>query len=104
MDREKLRTALENGYVEWQRHALERMFERGISRRDVKEVLKNGEIIEDYPDDKPYPSALFLGWINDEPLHVVIALDSLSGWCFVITAYKPDLEHFESDYKTRRQK
>lgn len=21
---------------------------------------------------------------------------------FVITAYKPDLEHFESDYKTRR--
>jgi hypothetical protein len=104
VDRDKLRTALENGYIEWQRHALERMFERGISRGTVKEALRKGEIIEDYPDDSPYPSALFLGWINEEPLHVVAALDSLTGWFFVITAYKPDLEHFERDYKTRRQK
>lgn len=104
MDKDKLKAALENGYIEWQRHALERMFERGISREAVKEALKNGKIIEDYPDDVPYPSALFLGWINEEPLHVVAALDSLMGWCFVITAYKPDLEHFEQDYKTRRKK
>jgi len=103
MNRDELKIAVENGNIEWQRHALERMMERRISRKAVKEVLKNGEIIEDYPDDKPYPSALFLGWINGEPLHVVAAFDSLIGWCFIITAYKPDLEHFESDYKTRRQ-
>ena len=78
--------------------------ERGISRETVKEVLRNGELVEDYPDDKPYPSGLFLWWIKGEPLHVVAAFDSLTGWCFIITAYKPDLEHFESDYKTRRQK
>ncbi|MBU4320836.1 MAG: DUF4258 domain-containing protein [Thermodesulfovibrionales bacterium] len=104
MNRDVLRSAIENGYIEWQRHSLERMFERGISREDVKEILRKGEIIEDYPDDKPYPSVLFLGWINEEPLHVVAAIDLLTGWGFVITAYKPDLEHFESDYKTRRQK
>ncbi len=103
MDGDKLRIALENGFIEWQRHALERMMERGISRESVKEILKKGEIIEDYPDDKPYPSALFLGWIRGEPLHAVAAFDALTGWCFIITAYKPDLEHFESDYKTRRQ-
>lgn len=103
MDGDKLRIALENGFIEWQRHALERMMERGISRESVKEILKKGEIIEDYPDDKPYPSALFLGWVRGEPLHAVAAFDSLTGWCFIITAYKPDLEHFESDYKTRRQ-
>jgi len=102
MDRDKLKAALENGYVEWQRHALERIIERGIPRKAVKEVLINGEIIENYPDDAPYPSALFLGWISNEPLHVVAALDSLTGWCFIITAYKPDLEYFEQDYKTRR--
>ena len=67
-------------------------------------VLRSGEIIENYPDAKPYPSGLFLGWIEGEPLHVVAAFDSLTRWCFIITAYKPDLEHFESDYKTRRQK
>ncbi|HKZ56771.1 MAG TPA: DUF4258 domain-containing protein [Thermodesulfovibrionales bacterium] len=79
------------------------MMEREISRDTVKEVLLSGEIIEDYPDDKPYPSALFLGWIKEEPLHAVAAFDSVSRYCFVITAYIPDLEHFESDYKTRRK-
>jgi len=79
------------------------MMERDISREMVKEVLLIGEVIEDYPDDKPYPSVLFWGWIKGEPFHVVAALDSESEYCFVITAYKPDLEHFESDYKTRRK-
>jgi hypothetical protein len=103
MDENKLRTAIGNGYIEWQRHALERMMERGISREAVKEILMNGIIIEDYPEDKPYPSALFLGKIKGEPLHVVTAFDSSTGWCFIITAYRPDLEHFEPDFKTRRQ-
>ncbi|MEW6067497.1 MAG: DUF4258 domain-containing protein [Nitrospirota bacterium] len=104
MDRNSIIRAVENGNIEWQRHALERMMEREIPMEAVKEVLKNGEIIEDYPDDKPYPIALFLGWINNEPLHVVSAFDNETKWCFVITAYKPDLEHFESDFKTRRHK
>ncbi len=103
MNIDKLKTAVENGYLEWQRHALERMMERGISRDIVKEVLLPGELIEDYPSDKPYPSALFLGWPQGEPFHVVTALDSESGFCFIITAYRPDLEHFESDYKIRRE-
>lgn len=104
MNRDNLLVAIESGRIEWQKHALEQMLERGISRETVKEVLRNGEIIENYPDDTPYPSGLFLGWIKGEPLHVVAAFDSLTGWCFIITAYKPDLEHFESDYKARRQK
>ncbi|MCC6543043.1 MAG: DUF4258 domain-containing protein [Nitrospirae bacterium] len=103
MDRTTLKIAVENSLIEWQRHALERMMERGISREIVKGVLLTGEVIEDYPDDKPYPSALFLGWHEDEPFHVVSALDSENGCCFIITSYKPDLEHFESDYKTRRK-
>lgn len=102
MNRNILQNAVKKGYIEWQRHALERMMERGISRETIKEVLLNGEIAENYPDDKPYPSALLLGWVESQPFHVVVALNSLAGWCFIITAYKPDLEHFESDYKTRR--
>lgn len=103
MDREGLKRAIESDSIEWQRHALERMMERGIYREIVKKVLLSGEIIEDYPNDKPYPSVLLLGWVEGEPFHVVTALDSESGCCFIITAYKPDLEHFEPDYKTRRQ-
>jgi hypothetical protein len=102
MDREQLINAVQNGRIEWQIHALERMMKREISREMVKQVLLEGEMIEDYPDDKPFPTALFLGWLQGEPFHVVTALDSLSGYCFVITVYRPDSDHFENDYKTRR--
>lgn len=104
MDISGIRSAIEGGHIEWQAHALARMLERGISREIVKRVLLDGEVIEAYPEDKPYPSALFLGWFHGKPIHVVAAFDDQSEYCFVITAYKPDLEHFASDYKTRRQR
>jgi hypothetical protein len=104
MNRDELREAILDGHIEWQTHALERMMERAISRKIVRKVLLTGEMIEDYPDDKPFPTALFLGWIEEEPFHVVAALDSSSDRCrcFIITVYRPDLNHFEVDYKTRR--
>ena len=99
-----MKTAVTRGRLEWQRHALERMMERDISREVVTEVLISGEIVEDYPDDQPYPSVLILGWNRKKPIHVVAAFDPESEWCIVITAYRPDLEHFEPDYRTRRDK
>lgn len=103
MIRDAIKIAIENGKIEWQRHALERMMKRGISRQIVKKILLSGEIIENYADDKPFPSALFLGWNAEEPFHVVASYDSQTGCCFIITAYRPDTEHFELDYRTRRQ-
>ncbi|SHG33575.1 protein of unknown function [Fodinibius roseus] len=91
------------GRIRWQRHALERMMERNIFRTDVKQVLVKGELIEEHPDDSPFPSGLFLGYINDKPLHVVVGGDKENKWCYVVTAYHPDLEHFEPDFKTRKK-
>ena len=102
MDRGELRAAIKNDKIQWQKHALERMMERGISRDAVKDVLLSGELIENYPDDRPYPSALFYGLLKGDPFHVVAALDQNSGYCFIITTYRPDTEHFEPDFKTRR--
>ncbi len=79
------------------------MLERGISRDSVLTALLSGEQIEDYPEGSPFPSAPFLGGTIGEPLHVVAAFDPKTQWAFVITAYRPDLEHFESDLKTRRK-
>lgn len=100
---ELLSIAIRNENIEWQRHSLERMFERGITRDHVKQTLLSGEVIEDNQDDTPYPSALFLGWPEGRPLHAVVALEAQIPHCFVITAYRPDLEHFEPDFKTRRR-
>lgn len=41
-------------------HAIQRMFQRGISKDDVRSVLESGRLIEEYPDDHPYPSRLAL--------------------------------------------
>jgi hypothetical protein len=76
---------------------------RSIPRDAVIEILKSGDCIEDYPNDFPFPSALFLGWYRDRPLHIVAALNEAGPKAFVITAYEPDLEHFEADYRTRRK-
>jgi hypothetical protein len=101
---QKIRIAVEKGNIEWQKHALERMMERNIRRSSVKEVLLAGEIIEAYPEDKPYASYLVYGQDRREVLHVVVAYDENSATCFIITVYRPELKYFESDYKTRRKK
>lgn len=83
-------------------HAVERMFQRDIEEMDVEYVIKNGNIIERYIDDKPYPSYLSLGFVNATvPLHVVYAKDDEDN-CLVITVYRPSLEKWKNDFKTRR--
>lgn len=103
LDIKQLRRAIRARRIEWQRHALERMAERHVGRSEILQVVLAGERIEDYPDSKPFPSALFLGWSGTRPLHVVTAYDSSGDRVFVITAYEPDLEHFEAGFRTRRK-
>lgn len=103
-DIEAMRFAVRRRRIEWQRHALERMAERGILREEAKDVLLQGERIEDYPEDYPIPSALFLGGSVQRPLHVVAAFNPERGMVYIITAYEPRLDHFEADLKTRRKK
>ena len=101
-DIEFFRDAVAHGRLRWQLHALERLLERGISRAEVLEAIIQGEIIEQYMDDKPLPSCL-IAHVKAQPLHAVVAIDRDSGFGHVITVYRPNREHFEDDYKTRRR-
>jgi len=56
---------------EWRKHVLQRLAEREITQAAVLEALSRGECIQEYPADTPYPSALYLGWHDDRPIHVV---------------------------------
>ena len=84
----------------WRKHALERMMERAITRDEVIHCAYNGEIIESYPDDYPYASCLVFE-LRTEPLHIVMALNNEE--CYIITAYRPNLNEFENDFKTRKK-
>lgn len=85
-------------------HAIERMYERYISKQDVRHVLEHGEVIEDYLEDIPYPSRLVLGWIEGRPLHVVAANNDDMGETIIITVYEPDSSLWESDFRRRRKR
>ncbi|MEA3274298.1 MAG: DUF4258 domain-containing protein [Pseudomonadota bacterium] len=96
-----IRAAVKEGRILWKRHALERMLERGISRTMVKRAILDGQVIETYPDDYPTPS-LLICYLEPEPLHVVLAWDADGEDCHLVTAYRPDLEHFEPGFVRRR--
>jgi hypothetical protein len=65
--------------------------------------LFNGEIIEDYPEDKRGHSCLMFGMPNNRrPVHVVCA--PKEEYLAIITVYMPSLEKWEADFKTRRGK
>lgn len=83
-------------------HALQRMFSRNIEIADIKKVLEDYELIAEYPEDRPYPSRLILGWVNMRPLHVVASQNTQDYACYIITAYIPSLELWLEDFKTRR--
>ena len=81
-------------------HAFDQMEARGIAMDNITDCIQAGEIIEQYEDDKPYPSCLLLGYTNNKPLHVVASVDS--GFLWIITAYWPSLDKWLDDYKTRK--
>ena len=47
----------------FRQHAIKRMHERCITEEEVEHTIKNGTIIESYPDDTPYASFLLLGYL-----------------------------------------
>ena len=51
--------------VHYSRHAIERIFQRGLSPAAIAAVLQAGEVIAGYPEDTPYPSQLLLGFVPE---------------------------------------
>ena len=88
--------------VRWTGHILERIFQRGIRMDDVINALTNGEIIEQYPTDYPFPSCLVLGYDKaGEALHIVSGSNGEELW--LITAYYPSPAEWMEDFKQRRK-
>jgi hypothetical protein len=101
IDIETLKQYYKDDMVIVSEHASERFRQRNIKARDIKQAVFNGEIIEQYPDDYPFPSCLILGkTTNEQYIHIVISDEgSMSR---IITAYHPDVNKWSDDFKTRK--
>jgi hypothetical protein len=83
-------------------HAIQQMLrpDRMIRRVEVRCVIENGEVIEDYPTDARGHSCLLLGHgTGGRPIHVVCA--PKNDYLAVITAYLPDENEWSDDFKVK---
>ena len=102
MDIENIRSAIRFGRIRISDHADEESAADRIILDDILYSVGNGELIEDYPTDSPYPSCLVFGTTpNDLPVHSVWAYNETNSWCVLITVYRPD-RNLWIDWRQRR--
>jgi hypothetical protein len=75
--------------------------DRMITTAEVRFVIDDGEVIEDYPDDPRGHSCLILGHGDDgRAIHAVCS--PKDEFLAIITAYLPDPEEWSADFRTRK--
>ena len=71
--------------------------------KDVRHALGNGEELEAYPEDHPYPSRVVLGWLGSRPLHIVVAQNPPDDEIIIITIYEPNPFLWDASFRRRRR-
>jgi len=103
MKLEEITRRIFSGEYEISFHADKERRAEEIEINDIKEAIKNGEILEDYPNDPRGPSCLVLGYARDgRAMHIVCALLP-TDMIRIITVYIPSLPKW-IDPRTRRKK
>jgi hypothetical protein len=94
--------AIRQNHIRTSDHADEEAQSDHLSFDEVFASVFQGEIIEQYPEDKPYPSCLVYGeTFKKEPIHSVWAYNEENQWAVLITVYRPDPRR-RIDWRTRR--
>ena len=92
---------VENDQFEFSKHAVDQSIIRRISVQEVREAILNGEVIEEYPQDKYGPSCLIFGMTEtNRPLHIQCSYPSRP-FIKIVTLYEPNRTHW-MDFKKRR--
>lgn len=96
--------AIRRGRARITDHADEEAHNDRLSLDEVFHSVLHGEMIEDYPDDVPYPSCLIYGpTSNGEAVHSVWAYNEANGWAVLVTVYRPDPERWISWRERKRR-
>ena len=89
---------------EFSRHAVDQSILRQIRVQDIREAIANGQVIEDYPNDKYGPSCLICGFTQAQrPIHVQCSYPSRP-LIKIITVYEPDPYQWDRNFTKRRHR
>ena len=103
MDIQNIIVAIRHNRIRITDHADEEAQADHLSFDEIFFSVLQGEIIEEYPADKPYPSCLIYGnSFTGEPIHSVWAYNAEAIWAALITVYRPDPERW-IEWRTRRK-
>ena len=101
---EVLVSAIKNNRIRVSDHADEEAHADHLSFDDICTSVFQGDIIEEYPEGKPYPSCLVFGLnAGNEPVHSVWGYNMENRWAVLITVYRPDPDRW-IDSRIRRKK
>jgi hypothetical protein len=94
---------LATGKIDLTAHALKRIVERNISKNEIMEAATGVIEIEDYPDDKYFPSCLLLGFTKaGRPLHLHVSRVEQES-IRLITIYEPNENDWDDGFRKRRK-
>ena len=84
-------------------HGLQRLGEQAIIASDLVDGIGAAVVVEDYPDYHAGPCVLVFQKDRDGPVHALWGLEKGTDRpAVLITAYRPDPERWEDDYRTRK--
>lgn len=105
MDIYRIQAALERGNFRVSNHADEELENDGLSFYETKESVQHGEVIEDYPLDRPFPSCLIYGTTGTGTrIHSVWGYSEGKSTAILVTVYRPDPAKWEEDFRKRKTK
>ena len=105
MDLDEIRDLIRKGQYEVSFHAQQERLGENLDISEIEvAIIGHGEILEEYPTDPRGESCLILGFVANQPIHVVL------GWATrrqgvqkllrMITVYRPSLPKW-TDPRTR---
>lgn len=98
-----IKSCIKRGKIYWTYHVNMRLHGRFIAREAILGSVETYEIIEQYPEDKYMPSCLIYANHEGQIYHIQIATDPVNDNVRIITAYRPTLDKWTEDFKTRRK-
>ena len=94
--------AVRNNRIRITNHADEEAQADHLSFDEILISVVQGEIIEDYSDEQPYPRCLICGEsFGEDQTHSVWAYNQENQWAVLITVYRPDPRRW-IDWRRRR--
>ena len=100
---EAIREKIEQNDFELSKHAVDQSIVRNIQIIEIKEAISQGQVIEDYTNDKYGASCLISGFTtNNRPLHIQCSYPERP-LIKIITIYQPSTQRWNNNFTKRKK-